>query len=611
MNKTSIIILTYNNIEYSKLCIDSIRKFTLEGTYEIIIVDNHSTDGTVEWLKTLSDIKIILNSENKGFPAGCNQGIEAAEKGNDILLLNNDTIVTQGWLENLQECLHSSPLVGAVDPVTNSCSNYQSIPTNFSSLEEMLDFSLKYNYSGIKDYEQRLKLVGFCMLIKREVADQIGLLDERFTPGGFEDDDYSFRIQEAGYKLILCKNTFVYHFGSISFKADLPTFNSCLMVNSKKLEEKWGFNSTYSSFTRYEIINLIDDDKEKEINVLEIGCACGATLLQIKNQFKNAKIYGIELNKNAAKIAAHFADVRDDNIENVTLSFEEGFFDYIIFADVLEHLYNPSKVLSNMRKYLKNNGHILASIPNVMHYSVMQELVEGNFNYADAGILDRTHIRFFTLSSIAKMFSDTGYANIKFGSSVLQQSEKDKAFIEKIVALAGESKRNQFCTYQYIIKAVNTNSISTQSNSLNESTNISSTNDDLEIYQIKMTALLSRIESKINEDKNMQEIMKILSEHEISKEKIERIIVATADDPAYVYNTIGVAYYSIGNKQLAAEFFLEAFEKDKKSKDIVYNIVSLLLEFNETQYALTILKNCKCADTEIQDIKSQLLISEK
>ncbi len=100
--KTSIVILTYNKLEYTKLCIDSIRKYTKSGTYEIVVVDNNSTDDTREWLKEQKDIKVILNDENLGFPGGCNVGINAAEKENDILLLNNDTIVTPRWLENLK-----------------------------------------------------------------------------------------------------------------------------------------------------------------------------------------------------------------------------------------------------------------------------------------------------------------------------------------------------------------------------------------------------------------------------------------------------------------------------------------------------------------------------
>ena len=83
---TSIIILTYNQIEYTKLCIESIRKFTPKNKYEIIIIDNNSSDGTVEWLKGQSDIKSVYNNKNLGFPKGCNQGIELAT-GENILLL--------------------------------------------------------------------------------------------------------------------------------------------------------------------------------------------------------------------------------------------------------------------------------------------------------------------------------------------------------------------------------------------------------------------------------------------------------------------------------------------------------------------------------------------
>ncbi len=107
MRKTSIIILTYNNLSLTKGCIESIFKYTEKDSYEIIVVDNASTDDTVAYLKEQKDIKTIFNSENVGFPKGCNMGIQLASKDNDILLLNNDTIVTTNWLKNLKICLES------------------------------------------------------------------------------------------------------------------------------------------------------------------------------------------------------------------------------------------------------------------------------------------------------------------------------------------------------------------------------------------------------------------------------------------------------------------------------------------------------------------------
>lgn len=102
VNKTSIVILSYNTYELTKTCIESIRRFTPPGSYEVIVVDNGSEDSSSAWLKEQKDIKLLVNEENKGFPAGCNQGIKIAAEGNDILLLNSDVIVTPRWLVNLQ-----------------------------------------------------------------------------------------------------------------------------------------------------------------------------------------------------------------------------------------------------------------------------------------------------------------------------------------------------------------------------------------------------------------------------------------------------------------------------------------------------------------------------
>ncbi|MBP2643696.1 MAG: rhamnosyltran: rhamnosyltransferase [Firmicutes bacterium] len=236
---TSIVILTRNKLDYSKLCLDSIREYTPVGDYEIIVVDNHSTDGTVEWLKSQPDLRLVLNSENRGFPAGCNQGLKLA-KGNSVLLLNNDTVVTPNWLLNLSKCLFGASDIGAVGAVTNSCSNFQAIPYDYASIREMVEFARKITISNAGCWENRGRLVGFCMLIKAEVISKIGLLDEVFSPGNYEDDDYSLRIRKAGYRLVLCRDTFIHHFGSISFGEQAEGYNALLDANRKKFIAKWG-----------------------------------------------------------------------------------------------------------------------------------------------------------------------------------------------------------------------------------------------------------------------------------------------------------------------------------------------------------------------------------
>lgn len=355
---TSIVILTHNKLEYTKLCIESIREYTNKNDYEIIIVDNHSTDGTADWLNDQIDIKTIFNEENVGFPKGCNQGLNIA-KGDNILLLNNDVVVTPNWLTNLNKCLYSSESIGAVGAVSNRCPYYQQINIEYNTIEEMICFAKKYNIPDENKWEERLKLIGFCICIKRKVIEEVGLLDEQFTPGNFEDDDYSLRIRKAEYRLMLCKDTFIHHYGSVTFGANPYDYYKTLKINQKKFEKKWEFSWENCKFINYETIKLIYKLKSEEFNVLEVGCGCGANLLEIKNIFKNAKVYGIESNKNAGAIAKTFAKIIIGNIENSKLIYEYKFFDYIIFSSIHVNIDEFPKILKFVKKHLKDDGEIL------------------------------------------------------------------------------------------------------------------------------------------------------------------------------------------------------------------------------------------------------------
>ena len=104
--KTSIVILTYNELPLTKQCLTSIKKHTDDKDIEIIVVDNGSSDGTVDHLKSIPSLKTIFNEKNAGFAKGCNQGLDIAT-GDTVLFLNNDTIVTQNWLQSMLTLLYS------------------------------------------------------------------------------------------------------------------------------------------------------------------------------------------------------------------------------------------------------------------------------------------------------------------------------------------------------------------------------------------------------------------------------------------------------------------------------------------------------------------------
>ena len=454
--KTSIIILTYNNLDYNRICLESIRKFTTAETYEIIVVDNNSIDGTREWLKEQTDIKIILNDENVGFPKGCNLGIEASGKANDILFLNNDTKVTPRWLDNLKICLYSDDKIGATGSITNYCSNYQAINVPYIDMESMIEFADKNNISSSDKWEQRNRLIGFCMLVKRDVINKTGVFDEQFTPGNFEDDDLSMRIIDAGYKLMLCSDSFIHHFGSASFKQDNTKFNTILGINAQKFEEKWGFDCNDKSQLKYNVLRLVNEPREKNLNILEFDCGLGSTLLRLKYMYPYANLYGIETNKNIARICGKILEViTEDFDENYILNFKENkmdFFDYIIIGNKLQFSKDPWKLLTEIKKFLKPGGYIIATIPNVMHYSVIKGLLYGNFLYNKDSILNRNYNKFFTLVDIQQIFEECDYINPYIFHYYTPMPQEDDDFLNQICTIVGEHMKGFFASYEYVAK---------------------------------------------------------------------------------------------------------------------------------------------------------------
>ncbi|WP_347814334.1 glycosyltransferase [Alkalihalobacillus sp. LMS39] len=237
--KTSIVILTHNQLKLTKRCLESIREFTPER-YEIIVVDNASTDGTVQYLYTQDDVRTIVNQENLGFPKGCNQGVEVAS-GDNILFLNNDTVVTENWLKNMIRVLYSDEKIGMVGPVSNYCGYPQQITVTYQEMNELEEFAKKYCLMNEGLSFAYPRLTGFCLLVKKQVLDEIGLFDERFGLGNFEDDDLCLRARKKGYELMVVLDSYVHHEGHATFnQISGVDFNQLLNENREKAHKKWG-----------------------------------------------------------------------------------------------------------------------------------------------------------------------------------------------------------------------------------------------------------------------------------------------------------------------------------------------------------------------------------
>lgn len=181
-----------------------------------------------------------------------------------------------------------------------------------------------------------------------------------------------------------------------------------LSADSEPIER--GADDAYYGRVRTE---LLDQIQAPPATVLDIGCGGGATGAELKRRFTGASVVGIE-SVGAAVMQARDRLDRVIHADAERLNFAaaglgEGSFDLIIVADVLEHMYDPWHMLARLRPLLSAAGCILASIPNVRNLWLLDKIVRGNFDYREEGLLDITHIRFFTYAEMRALFADTDY----------------------------------------------------------------------------------------------------------------------------------------------------------------------------------------------------------
>lgn len=221
-----IIIPVWDRLQLTQQCIDSIIQHTASSSYRLIIIDNHSNKETEDYLRGLKkqasfDLVLIRNEENLGFVKAVNQGVRSSQ-GEYICLLNNDTQVQEGWLEELIKVAKSNPQIGIVNPGGDNMLYKKGQP-----------LSGKWVEIGFAS--------GFCMLIKREVIDRVGLLDEAYRTGFWEETDYCQRAKKSGYICAAAKGAYVYHLGHKTFESfDKERVSDLFERNKELFVSRWG-----------------------------------------------------------------------------------------------------------------------------------------------------------------------------------------------------------------------------------------------------------------------------------------------------------------------------------------------------------------------------------
>ncbi|MGI8855217.1 MAG: methyltransferase domain-containing protein [Thermomicrobiales bacterium] len=469
--RIAVVVLSWNNCHYTLECLRSLTRQTI--AHLVYVVDNASTDDTAAMVREqFPDARLIVTAENLGFSGANNIGLAAAfADGADLaLVLNNDTTLASDAIGHLVSVADAHPEAGVLNPVILFARAPHHVWFAGAGINRWTGQMRHWGYDmpahRVPREVQRIeRATGCAMLITRACYDTIHGFDERLFLY-CEDTEYSLRAHAAGFSSLLVPQAIVYHHVSASSGgAKSPntlyysTRNSIVVLDeyvplhlplaairrwliglamlfylSKPPHGTAGIrdiaegyrdarNATLgprASASRRSPYFLRRDARGAHMRlldlmppgerVLDVGCASGylAQLLQERGY----RVTGVEPDPDAARQARNYCDVvYEESAERLDrLPVPPYSFDVVLFGDVLEHLAHPERALAGARDLLKPAGAVVISVPNVAHSSVRLRLLAGRFTYTPDGLLDATHLRFFTRRSIIDLARSSSFA---------------------------------------------------------------------------------------------------------------------------------------------------------------------------------------------------------
>ena len=374
----SIMVIAYNRLEKTKRCIESIIENTIDIDYELVLIDNGSTDGTMDYLKGIKyeNKKIISINKNAGLPFALTIN-SIIELGKYFILVPNDVIVTPNWLKNMLLCAQSDDKIGMVCATSSNVSNFQEVKMDFVDYNDMMEKARNYNQSDPSKWQERLRLITILTLLKKEAILAVGypFFDCGFYHD-FGDDDLSFRIRRAGYKAVLAGDVWIYHdhdYRNFEDKKE-EDYLHALEVGSKNFQEKYHSIDAWEDVNNYllDTTDFIRKTREKKnIKILGIDVKCGTPILDIKNKIR-------KFGRCDAKLSAFTQDARYqtdlkticedivvcDRQEFLRDNLPENFYDYIVMGHPVNMYNEPQKILNDVFCLAKKGAQIIIPLYN-------------------------------------------------------------------------------------------------------------------------------------------------------------------------------------------------------------------------------------------------------
>lgn len=415
---------------------------TLSGrAFELIIVSDGGPD--IPWQnEENSSVRVIHHAQPQGMMASFQEGADAAA-GETILFLQSNVLLSGKSLARLEACLDDMHASCTAPVSKNSIYSRFRLPIEYFDYTSLQAFVEQTANNPELKPQPALILDSGCFLVRRSELARVNGLDKNFTSSNYGFGEFCLRLWQAGGKAVSAANVYV-HDNPLASEKDLD-------ADSEYFHKKHGFHMAYSCSTRPELLQFIDFT-QSDFSALEVGCACGGNFCAMLEKQPAAELYGIELNQGSAEIAKRFAQIYALDVENFQKPEWHDKFSAVIMGDLLEHLRDPWQTVQNMYNITRPGGRIIISVPNIMHTSIFYGMLQGKWDYDDSGILDRTHLRFFTRKSALELLTQAGYQIAQISYTNVQANDEIDACKQKLLPLLGSSVApEELDAYQWVI----------------------------------------------------------------------------------------------------------------------------------------------------------------
>lgn len=445
-SEVTILVVAYNKIDKTMKCLESIFKYTSNIDFDLILVDNGSSDGTSQYFETLDYEKkhIIHFTKNIGANSvfSC---IDINLIGKYFVFVPNDIICTEHWLDNLLTVAKSDDRIGMVAPMSTNVSNLQQTDIVFNSLSEFQEKAAAFNRSDPTKWQERLRLITLGALLSKECILAAGW--PFYDPGyvhDFADDDISFRVRRAGYKVVLAGDVVIHHnhdIGNMEGK-DPVKFQQSLEMGRSNFRKKFFEVDAWDDVNNYIfpiIGSSISEPVDKnDVGILGIDVKCGQPILDIKNTIRK---YGVFEPYTFAftRDAKYYTDLKTvvdqeaicAEIGHLRKTFNAGSFDYITIGKNINEYPDYQKVIKDAYSLLKTKGQLFLTLKNVYGVSTFMTML-GYYMTVDPNILA------ITLDQFVWELSKLGIKNPSVICAVNSTSDNDTLdSLKYLIDLAG------------------------------------------------------------------------------------------------------------------------------------------------------------------------------